>query len=953
MLRPLGGSAPAPPPATTSPRAASGRVEDPQDQVTLGGGEVAPQAPKVAEPVAAAPAAPPAPPPIVQQEAPFYRAAMLPGLHEVEAQLRDGKFEGAAFQQAAMRLSKANEDETDPFVARKIQQVLYERVQGTTAVADWQLKRGMLDGPLDFLGGKVDSLPRNDHNYFTDEVFLPFLDAVAAATAQGPVPERALKTVAHLATSLWERSEQPLNEEIRSKETPEDDRRWSEECVIVLDEWHARGGVQVVRGGETLPPGSVDLLAELSKGRAAVRGKTLDLTPPSAPMAVSPEAASTVEALLEDFKYWEKEGCPQADQLQDLARAKPELAREVVQALLDRDDLLEDRDASPRIGRLVSEAATRPGLKELLRPHLPRLTSVAARAHERGTVAPDNLVGQYKVKLYQSVLQTFPELATEDFVRRDLAPLLLAEEINTAHDAARMMLEVWKEHPDLVGPTMDVVLQDSTTRLGRAAEELTLPALEKHGWSPTPKQQDAMLAELYLPVGKNDRSVFTSYETVQRGLGSLEALEARSPGYLDRLRLPDTRGQLVPARRAMLDRLLNDPSDDLVRNLYTKSSGSHIASRFYKVIFPNAELTGELLDRVAAAFDPATGVAGMSPDAQAAAAVLGSVPLSKEDEARLDALLAPEIPKRQKGFYVYSGLVESVRARFLDREAAKLPGLPGPERVARAEELLTLARETHEDYDAEPGRVLKLLVPHLAGADLAPLVETVRADLARGQALESLSPAETARLQLADAAAPEGLVLAALRPRLRDEVGYGNKAVESVMHRWRWSESLKALESPATPLGRRGEALELGLFEAGDRDGYRKMVLEALARGLEGVERGWLRKLRDRFPDADSQLQAFRTVAGGAETDAVAERGWSRFSEVLDRVGKLDDAGKVWPSWERNLAQGIERAEALRIAMLEHALGGEVAEPPREIARAKSTVTIGGIELPVQGPGAG
>lgn len=933
MIRPLGGPSSSPAPA---PRAEA-RDAGPQDRVTLGSTVEAPPQPVSAPLPKAEEPQPPALPAIVQEEAPFYRAAMLPGLHDVEAQFRDGKLEGKAFQEAALRLSQANETETDPFVARKVQQVLYERVQGTTPVAEWQLKKGMLDGPLEMLGGKIDSLPRNDYNWFTDDSFLPFLDAVAAQTQWG-APERALKTVAHLATSLMRRAENPLKEEIRQHETADDDRRWADECAALLDEWHARGLVTVRRGDEVLAPGSVDLLAEAARDRIAVRGNTLDVAPRLA--ARNPEA----DAFLKDFRYWDKdqEGCPKADELAARGAA-------LVRGIVEGGDLLGDRERTPQLARLVREAATRPALKELLRPHLPVLTTVASRSAERGLVAPDNLTGSYKVQLYASLMGTFPELATKDFVEREMAPLLLTDEINTAGDAAKAMLAVWKEHPELVGPTMDVALSDSRLQVGRAAEQLVLPALEEHGWSPTPKQQDMLLAQLYLPSGKEPRSLFTGYyESVRRGLDCLKALEKRCPGYMDRLKLPDPKGTLVPARRAMLDRLLADPGEELVRNLFTRSSGHNLASAFYKVIFPDADLTGELLDRLEAGYREGQGLGVMPQDAQAAAAVLGSITLSKEHEARLDDLLAPEIPKTSQGFYVYGDLVEAARRRYMDREAARLPELPAGQRLARAEELLTLAHETHADYDAEQGRVLKLVTPHLAGLDVTPLVEAVRADLARGTALQDLDAGATARLQLADAAASEEQMLPALRPRLRDEVGYGNRGVETVMHRWRWSKSLEALASPTTPLGRRSEALELGLFEADDREGYRAQVLEALEKGLAGGSRRWLDELRRRFPDAEPQLQALRTVAGAAPTDAVADAGWPRFVEVLERVGTLEDAGKVWPSWERRLAEGIARNEALRIAMLEHALGGSVDEGPREISRAKATVTIGGIELPVQ-----
>lgn len=933
MIRPLGGPSSTPVPATRS-----GEAHDagPQDRVTLGATPLQAPPPPVAAPLPkAAEPPPPALPPLVQEEAPFYRAAMLPGLHDVEGQFRDGKLEGDAFQEAALRLSRANETETDPFVARKIQQVLYERVQGTTPVAEWQLKKGMLDGPLEMLGGKIDSLPRNDYNWFTDDSFLPFLDAVAAQTA-AQVPEHALKTVAHLATSLMRRAENPLKPEIREHETADDDRRWADECAAVLDEWHARGLITVRRGDEVLAPGSVDLLAEAGRDRMAVRGNTLDVAPRVA--SRSPEA----DAFLKDFRYWDKdeEGCPKADELQ--ARGA-----ELVRGIVEGGDLLGDRERTPQLARLVREAATRPALKELLRPHLPVLATVASRSAERGQVAPDNLTGSYKVQLYAALMATFPELATKEFLEREMAPLLLADEINTGGDAAKAMLVVWKEHPELVGPTMDVALSDSKLRVGHAAEQLVLPALKEHGWSPTPQQQDMLLAQLYVPSGKQPRSLFSWYESVQRGLGYLQAFEERSPGYVDRLKLPDAKGMLVPARRALLDRLLNDSSDDLVRYLYSRSSGHHLASACYKVIFPNPELAGELLDRLESAYRAGQGLAAMPVPAQAAAAVLGSVALSREEEARLDALFAPEIPKKGQGLYVFNDIVESVRRRYLDREAARLPELPPAQRLARAEELLTLAHETHQDYDAEQGRVLKLVTPHLAGVDVAPLVDSVRADLAGGTPLEDLGPAATARLQLADALATEEQLLPVVRPRLRDQVGYGNRGVEGVMHRWRWTKSLEALESPRVELARRSEALELGLFEAEDQEHARGQVLEALEKGLAGGSRRWVDELRRRFPDPEPRLQALRTIAGASPTDAVADARWPRFVEVLERVGTLDDASKVWPSWERRLAEGIERDEALRIAMLEHALGGSLDDGPRAITKAASTVVIGGIELPV------
>lgn len=956
MIEPVRGpkAPPSPPPAPPpAPRTAPASAPGPRDQVSLGS---APQGKAVRPARVAADSAPqpepaaavPAPPPIQQEEPSFYRASMLPGLHDVEGRFREGKLEGRAFQRAAASLSQTATAEQDPFVRRKARQVLFDRVQGTTPVADWQLKIGPVEGPVQVLGGRVNSLPTNDHNYFTDESFLPFLDALADATPR-KVPEEALRAVAHMATSLAERAANDgLKKDIREKETPEDDRRWAAECASLVDEWHQRGLVEVRRGDEVFPPGQVDLLAELSQRRAAIRGNVVDLAPPAPPRQVSAQAAATAEKILKDMRYWDKEPCPESDQLQELARRDPELAAEVMVALVDRTDGVEaDREAYSRLGRLLQDAADRPELRELFRPHLPVLAQVTSPAEERGLVAPNNLVGQYRVGRCKALVKAFPEILTPEFLQREIGPLLQCEEINTSSDAAKMMLELWKEHPETVAPTMELALEDSRDGVAWGMRQLVLPALKEHGWAPAPKQQDAVLAELYRPLGKQPESLFAGYERLQVGLDFLTALEERSPGYTDRLKLPDTKGQLVPARRAMLERLLQDPSEDLVRHLYTKSSGHFLASRFYGAIFPSPELSGELLDRFEEACRSGSALAAMPVELQASAAVLASIPLSKEEEARLDALLAPEVPKKQTGFYVFSGIVEASRQRFVNRELERIGSLPLAERLEPALALLTMARETHQDYDPQAGATLKALVPHLAGADTSALTAAVKADLARGTALESLSPRQTARLQLADAVAPEDAVLDALRPRLREEVGYGNRDVEAVMRRWRWTRSLEALESPTTPLARRSEALELALCEAGDSKAQRAGVAASLAAGLEGVDRPWLQGLKERFADEESQLQAFQTFAAAASTEEQASERWPRFVEVLERVGKLEDAGRVWPSWERNLADGIERDQALRLAMREHALGAEEPEEAREIQQTGKTVRIGGIELPL------
>lgn len=951
MIQPVGGPK-TPSHPTAASRTGPSTAPGPQDQVSLGG-LPASEKPLPGRAGAGSPAEPPPPsqparpalPPIAQEEPSFYRATMLPGLHDVEARFREGSLEGKAFQQAALSLSRTATEEQDPFVRRKARQVLLDRVHGTHPVADWQLRVGVVDGPVQVLSGWVKNLVTNDYESFSEDSLLPFLEALVRATDR-EVPEPALRAVAHLVRSLEERAGKELNPALREKETAAADRRWAAQCAAVVDGWHERGLLEVRRGDQVLRPGEVDLLAELSGRRAAIRGSVVDLSPPAVPRRVPPEVTATAEKILKDLRPG-----PEPSRLQDLARRDRAMAVQVVAALVEgAAPLLVDREASGRLGRLLEEAATSPELQELLRPHLPVLTRVTSPAEECGLLAPDNLVGQARVGCCRALLKAFPEVLTPEFLAREVGPLLQCSEINTSTDAARMMLELWKDHPETVAPTMDLALANSRDGVPWGVRQLVLPALKEHGWTPSPRQQDAILAELYHPLGKEPASLFASHDRAPLALDFLAALEERSPGYTDRLRLPDTRGQLVPARRALLERLLADPGKDLVGHLHTRSHGHFLASRLYEVIFPCRELAGELLDRFEEACQDGRDFASMPRDAQAAAAVLSSVPLSEEDEGRLDSLLAPQIPKRQAGSHLWKVLVEASRQRHVDREATRIAGLPLAGRLAPALELLTMVRETHDDYDPQSAAALKALAPSLAGADTSSLVAALKADLASGTPLGELSPGEIARLQLADAVAPGDALLDALRPRLREEVrytGYGNRDVANILHRWRWTESLRALESPDTRLARRSEALELALFKAGSPE-ERGQVGTSLAAGLEGLDRPWRQAFRERFPDPESKLQAFRILAAGASDEEQVEEAWPRFAEVLDRVGGLDEAARVWPSWERNLAEGLEPALALRLAMREHALDGGAHEEAGEIRQTGTTVKIGGIELPLR-----
>lgn len=883
MINPLDRVASSLPPA----RAAAAASREPKDEVRLG----------------ERPAAPPSLPRTA-------RAADLRETYRLHAVLADEKTPPEEFSEAAYALARIASASADTLVRKIGQSVLSEYVHLDDPAQKSALVKGPVQGPAEHLAWIERQVDPSCTYFVPEKSVIPYLQVLHAGAHGTPVPEGALRAVAHLACRFAERSGYDLSPGIRKEESPEDDRRYAGACASLVERWWRQGQIEVRRDGQPVPPGTLDLGREVSARRVAVLGSRIEL---AAPRPADPDVA----ALLKKVSAWGED--PIAEAVAEL-KARPGLAAGLAAS-----------DEFEKVGRLLAECP------EPFRPHLETLRGFAARAQAQGALESRLREPEGLLRFYDRVLTAFPEAADERMARESLAPLYAAGELQSDHAMRKTLKALWDRHPDLARPMTEETLTLCAGKVPTRGQIDLMAEAARRGWQPRPEHVAGLAAKLVPAPSRDPASVFSGYVSADDFRATLKLLGTLEPRLLESLDLPDHRGELVPLKDGVLDRLLTDAGGDLGR----LEKGDSTSAAAYAWIFPDRRLGDALLESLEAGLAKAGSLEAMPREAQQAAAVLGAVALTPEQEARLGRALARCLDQRQ-GYYVLKDLVE----RFRGPEIARLLAQATFDSSMRALELILASGHDHP-RDVDPA-----LAPMWAAAEAGAadrLSAAVAEVLARRGSLKQMTVAETAQ---AEALAYQGGLGEVLGPALLADHGFPTKRIYEVVQKARMAEVDRVQQAlrdgslrPAERLALVSRARDLSTLLAFAPKERETATLQAWRAGVTASGSGdWTEAL----PLARA-CDLYALLAPKAPTEAVMAAEVERFGEVLGKLGldRFDEAVEAWREVERQVADGVGREAAVRNALLRYVGGGESDEPAREIREGTSEIQVGGISLPI------
>lgn len=401
-------------------------------------------------------------------------------------------------------------DVSDPISSR----VAFELLAGSHNKFTWEGRaevRGLIPLSIHQLCETADHM-----NLQTDPTKIE-LEPALAALADGPVTPAALDAVLRMA---------------REMKFPE----LKERCQRQLEGWQ-KAGLFVVEGG-----------TDLSKPGLVIGNKLL-LTP-------LPEATQEVLAGIptRDWVYARPfDPAPGLDRLEQLARDNPKLAQSIVGDMISRDL---DRDTHQKLVQLMARAVQSEPLKKLLEPHLDRLVDFADRAEAHGLIHRRWGSGEWQAAHYDYLSQLFPQTVDEQLPAR-LCPMVLAI-VQPVQNAGTLLARLWKEHPELVQPTLDALTQQHpSVAMNEPALKLLQEAANEHGWRPNERETAWLASRVYQPQWRDDSLFHWAGARANEFSVALDILSKTGAG--EGVRLPDKQGQWVDVGTYALNRLLDDP----------------------------------------------------------------------------------------------------------------------------------------------------------------------------------------------------------------------------------------------------------------------------------------------------------------------------------------------------------------------------------------------------------
>lgn len=510
---------------------------------------------------------------------------------------------------------------------------LLDQVKTTSPLEHWLTIGGEQDGPAGYLHLRNRWLAKSiDDEYSTSAAdtdrLLPVLEHLKGQAAT----ERSLRAVTHLFTTVLQRAEASLPEDVRAKEPVEDDLRLAGACEEVLGAWFERGEARLDGPPERLR----DVAA---RGRLPVRGTTVHLGHVLEPPEGGP--------------LWDGDGPLTPDNL------------EAFMARLQASQ----SDESARTAGLLERCAS----SELLRPHRATLLDAGERAAALGTMDDDRDNRASLTRHYQQVLRLFPEEATPELFRERIVPLLLTDTMEPSYSAQALIINTWEERPDLVGPVMDAVVEGYQQDYFRApVEQVVKVAALKHGWLPEGRNLEWVLSWLLQPPHPHAGGLLARPDDFGLALKILQKAESRRPGLLDTLVLPTSSGEVRPVREAVLERLLEAREEGEIMDLDFPGEDSRVRG-WLDLALEKPEARDRLLDEVVGAL-AREGLAGLDTRGLAALTILHTAALDDGQSRRLEQAMQPELG-RQPNSFIARRMLDRHRLRFLERGEGDLDEL--------------------------------------------------------------------------------------------------------------------------------------------------------------------------------------------------------------------------------------------------------------------------------------
>ncbi|MHC9538961.1 MAG: hypothetical protein AB9903_05530 [Vulcanimicrobiota bacterium] len=933
------------------------------------------------------------------------RKVRLDELNIMKEQLEKGALAGEAFSDAAYKLSEYVQDKSDPLIKRMAQNLLGDYVNFKSPEANWVMKVGSVEGPVKYLRSMKRHVDDTwSGSYLGDSSRFPeFLKALAKGTAGALIPQEALMTVAHLGSSFAMRSTAKLPPEARKNEPEQKDISWGAGCASLIDFWWNNGQIEIHSDGELLKPGSTDIKDLLFRCKVAVRGSAIELKPSLKPHSLK-EKGLAKEIMQEINPRAEDD---QKDtgitRLQVLYMSDPSLAAKVMDVIIDeaQSHIGENEDGkkslqwgTDSISRLLFHARENDWLRDLMKEHLPALRDFPCKAYSYGLLSLDCTNGFEYTRFFRNLTRAFPEILDAELLRDGLSPMLRSDDPQTCREGSNLAREIWKERPDLVSPTVEMLLKDNDSpSLQDEQWSLIHDAAEKYDWVPEKSLMDNLISRLYLPPGREKRSLFDGSGLKGYDLGGgiklLSILQKKNPGFVKGYQLANTKGELVSVNSAIIDRLANDPGrDEVSRYLYTKGGFKYNSSALYSLIQGDEELQQEMLQKVKEGYAKAGSISGMSEAEKGMLTMLYCLEPEKNRAASLREIFLKDMLNHQ-GFYVFSDMVDRIRREEMDSgiDDLKKGALTAEAHIDRARGAIAIAHYmgTSSDLERHTCRVFEAMEEgrKTGSMDLKTLfpglLAEFQASLTKNGTVGAMPAKDLALVQIIEymARSDEDLknkTWEMLRPHLAIDQGYGNGIAVSCLDPFRKME-IEKQEVMLAGEGALTRSERIDLYEeilAIGKTSYnfkeeevRAAALSAFCKGLSlAGASSPLGELPLSFTDPADSYKAYCGLMPGAEKNEDCAAEWVKLKDILKIVGgeaHLDLALDTYHYVEEMSALGMDRGMALAHALRSRSLGSN----PREIAIQENEtspgdhhveveeafVDIGGIKLDIRKSG--
>ncbi len=913
------------------------------------------------------------------------RRQALGELGALRKELAIGK--GDSFDAALLKLSSYARQQDDPIVQKAARAIIGEAPSSLT-VED---RRALIYDPLEMTTDYLENLaaaagnPMSLRHFSESDRITESLKTLARETSGKPLPGETVRVVTHLGSIFSWRAGSKYFEGSRDQEPQERDRAWAVGCAALVDFWWNNGQVQVMKDGIPVKPGGLDLKQALIKGKAAVRGKTLELESPAEyPLKEKRLACEVMKSI---DPYSDRRNDRELKTLAGLYQDSPALASEVIAVIVDtarkgigaRPDEPDRPDWNVEyISCLLSHAKEQPWLRELLQPLLPVLKDLPAMAHRFGNITTDRFGGGDYVNYMRRLAEAFPDLPDASFIGDSLAPLLLAGEPLKTEKAARLAQELWKTHPDLVTPTVKHLL-------GAPGEQafdehqwgLLETAAQDYGWMPGMPELEKLAARIYQPPASQSPSLFGGSglrnSDFGEGIKFLSILSEKSGTALQGIELPGADGEPVPMQKAMVERILLDRGahDDILRALNTKGGMDFDRQKrvaaLYRLISADEPMVSDLLGSLRGEMTKAGSIDGMPLGEQRLLVMLLSMELKEPQQSKLGDILFPARLQRQYN-NIFSSALDRVRRQEIEKGLKEIAG-GIPDTAAffdRNRELLcteyctwfspetkgapeTLLSALEERVQADPGEA-KILVSRClkefqeSFGEHRRLSEMPEKDLVLLQMMEHLSHGDSVLRER---------LLEILRPGFTVDQGQC-KGLENLLDPFRESEmdkNTQKLSGCALLPKERVEIVEANSAIAASSKAFdgaevRSRTLSAFCDGISHLcAPAPIAGMPGYFSLPESTYRVYSELENADDNDK-ASREWLKLRDILDRAGgsgQLELALRIYHYTEEMARAGTDREKAIVHALRCEILGADPRKSP--MSEDVTTPAEGNVEI--------